>query len=743
MKLTRNRIRKIRKQQHQSVRKWKKVRKSMRRHTFRRSPKEEKEVKPPVKVSTIFNKTLKKYIPMPVLAYLKEKYDNMRQLRRKQRRNARHEMIHMSGGENKDAKKKQEDVGMKDANKKGSGSGLNLPEVPGDIPIRSVTHELTNENESYKLLDFLVKSGLPYYIQIELKPGQGSAKKFTKRDSDIFDLLRILYGKFAPKKDLESGGKIPEEKQGMYFTAPNQVGIADGDTLGNEYPDKVFIFTKEKGQINEDSKELEGGKMYDIKLKKGAETITLTDSNRLYKLSENGDPQVIDDVQIIRSFGNHIHPSEFRIQVVPMSADDFKKAVEISAATGKPGKKVVSDDANSYIVNLSEGCKITSIQTLRKALEMVRTSLENEDDDTKTEALNVFKSLNELLEDPEFMKNDGYNDFKEKVFAYSYKIPGSERKYGFTQLSTFFEGAGTDVSKRLTDEYMKLLSLLGHGPAGENGACMAFNSPGVPLRLKTVVTPLANGDVLEQTTLENATDITGVARFLNELQGVSSVKKAGEGDAKAGEGDANAGEGDAKAGESDAKAGESEGDAKAGEGDAKAGEGDAKAGEGDAKAGEGDAKAGEARDDAKPDEIKEVDAIDSRGTRFKAYVIKRYPFPPPGQDLILVHFMGWNESSDEFIPASEESTKILPRDSKTITGSYIQLDDTIDKVKQIYTEEVMKKKAEKAKEESKELSERSPSKVNSNSNSNSAAAAAATAAAMAAASVAQSLTKKQ
>ena len=715
MKLTRNRIRKIRKQQHQSVRKWKKVRKSMRRHTFRRSPKEEKEVKPPVKVSTIFNKTLKKYIPMPVLAYLKEKYDNMRQLRRKQRRNARHEMIHMSGGENKDAKKKQEDVGMKDANKKGSGTGLNLPEVPGDIPIRSITHELTNENESYKLLDFLVKSGLPYYIQIELKPGQGSAKKFTKRDSDIFDLLRILYGKFAPKKDLESGGKIPEEKQGMYFTAPNQVGIADGDTLGNEYPDKVFIFTKEKGQINEDSKELEGGKMYDIKLKKGAETITLTDSNRLYKLSENGDPQVIDDVQIIRSFGNHIHPSEFRIQVVPMSADDFKKAVEISAATGKPGKKVVSDDANSYIVNLSEGCKITSIQTLRKALEMVRTSLENEDDDTKTEALNVFKSLNELLEDPEFMKNDGYNDFKEKVFAYSYKIPGSERKYGFTQLSTFFEGAGTDVSKRLTDEYMKLLSLLGHGPAGENGACMAFNSPGVPLRLKTVVTPLANGDVLEQTTLENATDITGVARFLNELQGVSSVKKAGEGDAKAGEGDAKAG--DAKAG--DAKAGESEGDAKA-----------------------GDAKAGEARDDSKPDEIKEVDAIDSRGTRFKAYVIKRYPFPPPGQDLILVHFMGWNESSDEFIPASEESTKILPRDSKTITGSYIQLDDTIDKVKQIYTEEVMKKKAEKAKEESKELSERSPSKVNSNSNSNSAAAAA-TAAAMAAASVAQSLTKKQ
>jgi ribosomal protein L44E len=83
MKLTRNKIRKIRKQQHQSVRKWKKARNSIRRKvaTFRRSP---LDLIP--KRKNVFNKTLKKYIPLPVLEYLKEKYLNMRKMRRKQRR---------------------------------------------------------------------------------------------------------------------------------------------------------------------------------------------------------------------------------------------------------------------------------------------------------------------------------------------------------------------------------------------------------------------------------------------------------------------------------------------------------------------------------------------------------------------------------------------------------------------------------------------------------------------------------
>ena len=749
MKLTRNRIRKIRKQQHQSVRKWKKARKSAQRrqrHTFRRTREDEDRVVTgsrttlyPAKLGNVLNKTLKKYIPADVLTYLKEKYDNMRRLRRRQRR--KNKM--MMGGADatqtptsnpvvaSDAKPAAEPVKPTDSASKTSPDstkpaattpprtspkGLNLPDIPGDIPIRKVEYELKDEKETYHLLEFLVNSGLPYYIQIDMKSGD---KKFTKRDSDIFDLIRILYGKFAPIKELESGGKIPEEKRTMYFTAPNQVGIADGDTLGNEYPDKVFIFTKEKGQIDRESKELEGG-VYDIKLKTGNDTVTLSNANRLYKLSENGSPSLIEEVETIRSFGNDIHPSEFRIQVVPMSDDDFKKAVEVSSGEGagsKPGKKVVTDDANSYVVNLSVGCKITSIQTLRKTLEMVRVSLENEDDDTKTTALDVFKMLNEMLEDPEFMKNEGYAEFKKKVFAYKYKIPGSERNYGFTQLGAFFEGAGDDVSRALTDEYMKLLALLGQGPAGENGACLAFNTPGVPLRLKTVVTPLANGETFEQTTLENETDITGVARFLKELGDASSAKKGAEGED---EGAKDGAEEGAKDGEtSEATAGTQAEEAKEGE----------------------TPSTSEAEAD-----IKEVDALDSKGNKYKAYVIKRFTFPDiQNQEMIHVHFMGWNEIYDEFIPASEESKRIFPRDSASLTGQNSRLDDTIDKIKAIYTKEVMAKKEEKAKEKARELLDTAaPPSANANSTAAAAAAAAAaTAAAMAAASVAQSLVKKK
>ena len=253
---------------------------------------------------------------------------------------------------------------------------------------------------------------------------------------------------------------------------------------------------------------------------------------------------------------------------------------------------------------------------------------------------------------------------------------------------------------------MKLLALLGHGPAGENGACLAFNTPGVPLRLKTVVTPLANGETFEQTTLENETDITGVARFLKELGDASSVKKGAEGE------------------------GEGEG---------------AKEGETSEATDGTQAEETKERDISSTGEvdmdIKEVDAIDSRGTKYKAYVIKRFTFPDiQNQEMILVHFMGWNESSDEFIPASEESKRILPRDSASLTGQNSRLDDTIDKVKAIYTKEVMAKKEEKAKEKALELLDTAaPPSANADST---AAAAAATAGAMAAAAVAQSLIKK-
>jgi hypothetical protein len=249
---------------------------------------------------------------------------------------------------------------------------------------------------------------------------------------------------------------------------------------------------------------------------------------------------------------------------------------------------------------------------------------------------------------------------------------------------------------------------------------LAFNQPGVRLKLKTVVTPLANGETFEQTTLENATGITGVVRFLKDLEGASSAKEGAEGEGAKDGADATDGAKDGAKDGADATDGAKDG--------AKEGE----PGKEEAEKGKEEEKP--AGSEAETD-IKEVDAIDSRGTRFKAYVIRRFPFPPPGQDMILVHFMGWNESSDEFIPASEESKRILPRESKTITGSYIKLDDTVEKVKKIYTDEVMKVKETKAKEALDKFMEDYPA--------TSAAAAAATAAAMAAAAVAQTIATSQ
>jgi hypothetical protein len=134
----------------------------------------------------------------------------------------------------------------KDAGDNKSGSILGV-EIPGDIPIKTHTIELKKNEDAQKLLTFLVNNGLPYYIQIEMK---SDGKKFNRHDTEIFDLRRILFGKFATKKDFETDGKIPEKKRDLYFKAPDQVGIADGDTMGNEHPNDVFIYTGEKGTID-------------------------------------------------------------------------------------------------------------------------------------------------------------------------------------------------------------------------------------------------------------------------------------------------------------------------------------------------------------------------------------------------------------------------------------------------------------------------------------------------------------
>ena len=92
MKLSRNKIRKIRKQQHQSVRKWKKQHKSSgRRTTFRQSNSRRRNLGtiigtyPSSKLNSVINRTLKNYIPRSVMAQIKENYRKMRRKHRKQK----------------------------------------------------------------------------------------------------------------------------------------------------------------------------------------------------------------------------------------------------------------------------------------------------------------------------------------------------------------------------------------------------------------------------------------------------------------------------------------------------------------------------------------------------------------------------------------------------------------------------------------------------------------------------------
>jgi len=86
MKLSRNKIRKIRKQQHQSARKWKKNYKSGRRTTFRQSRRQiDSGDKHSSKLDSVIRRTLKKYISPLKLNELKEEYKRLRRQRRKQR----------------------------------------------------------------------------------------------------------------------------------------------------------------------------------------------------------------------------------------------------------------------------------------------------------------------------------------------------------------------------------------------------------------------------------------------------------------------------------------------------------------------------------------------------------------------------------------------------------------------------------------------------------------------------------
>lgn len=74
---------------------------------------------------------------------------------------------------------------------------------------------------------------------------------------------------------------------------------------------------------------------------------------------------------------------------------------------------------------------------------MVRVSLENEDDDTKTTALDVFKMLNEMLEDPEFMKNEGYAEFKKRSLPISIRFQAPREIMGSPNSVRFLKAPAT------------------------------------------------------------------------------------------------------------------------------------------------------------------------------------------------------------------------------------------------------------------------------------------------------------
>ena len=799
MKLSRNKIRKIRKQQHQSVRKWKRQHiSSARRNTFRQSRVRRSGSVITKYIPKVVNRTLKKYVSDYEIRELKEKHRKLRRDKRKKRQQvggaeatlspellqaavtaagtAAAEIVlkqQQSKQSPSDNSSKDNEVksniqtspitsettaisnvvpGTESASTPSSESSSDAvaagdapapdatksdgtktppfqlgPEIEGDISIGVEEHECKDKKQVSKLVSFLIEKGLPYYIQIQLKSGD---KPLQKNDTNIFDLRRILYGKFA--QDIK---KIDENKRGLYLEPKNTIGVANSELYGNSEPG-IFIYTGEKGQILKDSKD-DSIQVRLLQADPDAPPIpSLTDSKRLYKLKGKGTdskPASIDTMKLLTNLdkANKIDMSEFRIQVAPMTPAELKKDAQnvAAAANGEdPQAKVVVDESNTYIVNLSLGCKVVSIQTLKKSLEKARLSLENEKDPSKQSALDIILMLSSLLQNPEFAKSDGYDDFKESVFGFSYKIGGSERLYGFTQLQTFFDDKKDVIPPRVIKEFLKLLNLLGHGPAGANGDCLRFDgaSPSFKVLEKTK-TLEKDGKIVTITTetLENTSNMNGFMRQLSKL-GELPVEGKDEGKGK-GKGDGNEG--------SSTKAGES-----AGEGAKKSDESMATTGESPVTSTEASAAAPAAAPTAAPtaataaasttsptaaattensnlgpltkDQIKEVDAIDSRGNPYKAYVIRKFIFDDKSNDLKninLVHFMGWGTGSDEYIPEPESGKRIFNRGENTtitpMTGQNTSFDDTLDKVMKLYEKEDMAKLEEKARKKAEEYKE--------------------------------------
>lgn len=827
MKLSRNKIRKIRKQQHQSVRKWKKQhRSSARRTTFRQSRRQNMSgiiTNYPSKLNNVVNRTLKKYIPLQELEKIKEKYKKLRRMRRKQNHykmiggkdddapakslspdvmntliqtvvtsaitaalNAKSDANPPAGivavpekanndvnnqpkaatsgaetaSENAGAQREGGDVNVDakaadiadtadtadTADKTGTVSGTSPkdgknqpfslgPEIKGDISIGMETHECKNQNEVWKLVQFLIRNGLPYYIQIELKSGD---KPLNKNDTNIFDLRRILYGKFT--QDIK---KIPGNKRQLYIEAKETVGIANGDTFGVEQPGQ-YIYTGEKGQILEDSTD-SSIKVRILQEDKAAAPSILTDSKRLYKIKgkeANVKPASIDTVAFLQKIDskNRIDTSEFKLQIAPMTPEELNKDAE-NVATGNdnPEAKVVVDESNTYVVNLDVGCKITSIQTLKKSLERARASLENEKDTSKKSAMDILKMLNALLQNPEFAKNAGYADFKDMVYGFSYKIRGFERKYGLAQMQTFFDDKEENIPPGVLKEFLKLMKLLGHGPNGSNGECERFDGTSQSVyELSRIQTFEEDGKIVTKKTdtLDSALNLSGFAKQLSKLGQAPSGEKN--------ENEENKQEG------SPSSATENKTESTGVEAAT------AIAGEGADQSSnlapstpleETDTAAVASSTAVKnsnllpltKDQIKEIDAIDSNNVAYKGYLIRQFKFDGGLPSMNLVHFMGWGKGYDEYIPESEASTRIFERGKydkqpAPITGQDKGRDDTLDMVMKLYENDDMAKLEETAKKKAQKYNDRN----NHNSKLSSEVAAMAAAAAVTSAASAAS-----
>ena len=775
MKLSRNKIQKIRKQQHQSVRKWKKPYKSSgRRTTFRQSRRQNLIGIYSPKVNNVMNRTLKKYISSSKLDEAKELYKRMRRQRRKQK--------NMKGGkmtpeqittiaanaavvaalavlnksrENDPSNMKPPEASV-DASPSSSTSTASTastasiaspaaatptaaspaadtsestisepkkspttsaapfslgPEIKGDISIGTETFECKTEKEIYHLVQFLIEKGLPYYIKIELKSGD---KPLNKNDTNIFDLRRILYGKYT-----QNIKKIPEEKRQLYLEEKNTVGVANGSLLGDDQSG-FFIYTGEKGQILKESTDST------IKIRllqddpNAAPIPALTDSTRLYKLQgqfPDVKPASIDSMSRLTKLdkNNKIDTTEFRLQVAPMTEYELNKDAQNIAAgnNNDPEAKIVIDESNTYVVNLAVGCKVTSIQTLKKSLEKARISLENDKDSSKKSALDIFKMLNALLQNPEFAKSDGYDDFKDSVFGFSYKISDSERLYGFTQMQTFFGDDKDNIPKHVIKEFFKLMNLLGHGPGGANGDCLRFDGTSQSIyELSRIQTFEEDGKIVTKKTetLDSPSKLTGFMKQLSKLGEVSSGanEKKEEKEKEGASTPAAPAPAPAPApeGKNDTTGTVSEG----------------------AEQRSNQVPSAPLEDLEEPnvknpnlppltkDQIKEIDAVDSKGTAYKGYLIRQFKFDDGLPPINLVHFMGWGKVNDEYIPEPEASARIFERGKYNkqpapITGQETGRDDTLDMVMVLYEKDDMAKleeeartAAQKYKDENKDVS---------------------------------------